>query len=302
MLSIISFASLNKIYSTRLFTLHYPGDMNYEYASHIGKKCDEIVNTLGNMLHTKLEQRFSIYLADTDKDYNSLKKNSIRGSIGEARYINGIYSILVKATPKAVGEEERLVDTFIHEITHLFQFQLQLKNGIVYPLWIDEGMAMYMEDRIGYPKPDRDNLGYLILTNLKVIDPLYIQHYPSKNISLFYAESKDLMTYVMREIGEKEFLRFFSSVKADIPFYTQFEKRFGVSMETLFNKWKATLVLTILSYIFRNMGIYAILGILAILLFVVRSTLRARVKHYEDDEEIKRLEKKYGKRFWERKK
>ncbi len=299
-LSVVLFASLNRVYSTRAFTIYYSKDLKYDYISHIGKKCDEIVNTLSKMLYTRLQQRFSIYLADTNKDYDSLKKNSIRGSIGEARYINGVYSILVRVDPEAPGSEERLVDTLVHEITHLFQFQLQLKNGIIYPLWINEGMAMYMEDRIGYPKPDRGELGLLILTNFGVINPLYIRRYPKK-ISLFYAESKALMKYVMKEIGERQFLRFFSSVNGSLPFYTQFENRFGVSMEFLYDRWKGTLILIILSYIFRNMGIYAILGILAILIYVIRSVWSAKVKCYEDDEEIKKLEKKYGKRFWEKK-
>ncbi|MCK5306642.1 MAG: hypothetical protein KAJ66_05850 [Candidatus Omnitrophica bacterium] len=145
------------------------------------------------------------------------------------------------------GAEDLLKNTLPHEITHLIFHELIPRSKI--PLWLDEGMAQYEEDKWGsgvfkdYLK-DRVKKGIYIS-----FDELFsMKRYPSgdEKISLFYAESASIIDYLRKKQIASLFGKFLLKIRRGKPvgkalsetYYPKF--KYGVA--DLERKWKKYVV------------------------------------------------------------
>lgn len=144
-------------------------------------------------------------------------------------------------------------DELPHEITHLI-FREFLGNDLKVPLWLEEGLAMRLEEGIRTVVMDQ------ILTKAfsqGALIPLREMMMPSKGvflspdpsggqtqIALFYAQSYGLVNHLLYEFGESRFINLLEELKRGDDFEQALEKEFGPrysSLEALEKEWQDSL-------------------------------------------------------------
>jgi len=116
--------------------------------------------------------------------------------------------------------DARFVPIFIHELTHII-FREYIGTGN-FPLWLDEGVAVYMENKYGggnYKSKLRyltriiDNGKYIKLSELSGITADTLRIKPDDYVDLFYTESFSIVNFIIDKYGQHSFSNFMSFLK-----------------------------------------------------------------------------------------
>lgn len=109
---------------------------------------------------------------------------------------------------------------FIHELTHIiFRESAGTKR---LPLWLDEGMAVYVEDKYagGFRRNSfsllKTKIGdnaYIKLAELNAITPEDLESRSEEFVQLFYLESFSLVDFIINKYKRYNFSRFISCIQ-----------------------------------------------------------------------------------------
>lgn len=192
--------------------------------------------------------------------------------------------IIILTTPSlSKGESFSLVNTFIHEYTHLvIEIFLQGKS---IPRWLNEGMAMYVSGQ-------KDFYNTLLLSKAFVFSSLIPfeqlkNSFPvtSSEIRLAYAQSFNMVSYLMDHFGRERFYKFLKFIRSGIPFKKAFFFGFGENFSSVENSWKKSLKrkLLWLPAITSSLTLWFFLSLLVIIAYFKR--LR-RKKRWEGEDDL----------------
>ncbi len=117
-------------------------------------------------------------------------------------------------------DQKNFAPVFIHELTHII-FREHIGEGD-FPLWLDEGVACYMEDKYG----DGNYKRALNFLKRKIKDDTYIKFSQlnkgtsdnlggkgEEYINLFYLESFSIINFIMKRYGKYRFSSFLRLLK-----------------------------------------------------------------------------------------
>jgi hypothetical protein len=195
------------------FIIYYAGkDVPLEFVDTIiefsEKYYGELTQKLGftRFDYWTWDKRAKIYVYADQELY--LKKTSQPGwSGGAADYLGKT----IWTFPREAGFFD---STLPHEIGHII-FREAIGDRYV-PLWVEEGVAQYMEQakRLGSEKTVLDAISndtFISLEKLSLIDGNTLRQYG--DVSLFYAESVNVVTFLIEKFGAYAFSSFCNKIK-----------------------------------------------------------------------------------------
>lgn len=133
----------------------------------------------------------------------------------------------------------------VHELTHLYFDQYFLPT--ISPLWLSEGMAVYMQIYASKQKP-----AYIVRRMKQVLETGQIipfeemmsaqtlKDYPTEKAELWYAQAYSLVDYLLNTRSRDEFYKFCTELKNNTPVYQALYRAYGMpfnKVSTLQNVW-----------------------------------------------------------------
>ena len=114
----------------------------------------------------------------------------------------------------------RLTPIFVHELTHIIfrEYARQSK----FPLWLDEGMATYMEDKHGgglyqkrlpFLKKAIEEDKYIKLSELNAVTFNSLRNKSEDYVRLFYLQSFSLVNFIIDRYGNYNFSNFITFLR-----------------------------------------------------------------------------------------
>ena len=144
-----------------------------------------------------------------------------------------------------VIEQQGYYPLAVHELTHLYFDGYFLPT--ISPLWLSEGMAVYMQIYATKQTPDWVNRsmerilqqGALIpFTEMTTVEDL--QNYSSDQAALWYTQAYSVVNYLLNSRTRDEFYRFCNELKAGAPLHQALYRAYGMpfnKVSTLQNVW-----------------------------------------------------------------
>ena len=116
-------------------------------------------------------------------------------------------------------DQERFTSVFIHELTHII-FREYIKKGR-FPLWLDEGVAVFMEDKYAHTysggtsflKQKIKNDSYIKFSKLGSITVNSLNSKGQDYVNLFYLESFSIINFIMKRYGKHKFFNFLRALR-----------------------------------------------------------------------------------------
>jgi len=136
---------------------------------------------------------------------------------------------------------------FVHELTHII-FREYIGEGKL-PLWLDEGVAVYMEDKYGdtyrngiyFLKEEIAKDNYIKFSKLNEIRVRSLNDREQDYINLFYLESFSIINFIMKKYGKHKFSNFLRRLRKGDGLEQALSKSFYdfKDLDKLEEKWKA---------------------------------------------------------------
>lgn len=200
------------------FVINYDESVDYNYVykvKDISEKFYREITQEFRLIRDKLwlwDNRAEISIAKDKKDYGD-KFNCPSWSTACVDYRGKI----IYTYP----DQERFTPIFIHELTHII-FREYVGGGNELPLWLDEAVAVYMEDKFS-KQSYRNNISILSaaikedrdirLSELNKIAFSDIKNKPQDYINLFYLESFSIVYFIINRYGNDKFHLFLYFLK-----------------------------------------------------------------------------------------
>ena len=133
----------------------------------------------------------------------------------------------------------------VHELTHLYFEQAVLRK--LSPLWLSEGVAVYMQVYASKQKP-----GYAIKRLKQILDTgkmipfeemmnaQTLKDYPKDKAEMWYTQAYALVDYLLNTRSRDEFYKFCTELKNGIPVHQALYRAYGMpfnKVSTLQNVW-----------------------------------------------------------------
>ncbi len=158
------------------------------------------------------DDRAKIYIYDDGDDYVRAGR--------QARWSHGVASPqdkVIRTFPAAHGFFD---STLPHELTHIvFREFVGFKAKV--PLWFEEGVAMYQEKakRFGSELIVKSAIKEKTFIPLKDLTQTRLSYNTNQDdIDLFYAESANIVYYMINELGSQKFVNLCRALKEGKPF------------------------------------------------------------------------------------
>lgn len=203
----ILIGNLSGHYETMTFSVWAPTD---KQARVIAKKSEKYYETLLKKLKYggMLKKKCQIYIYS---DKNSYIRTLERYGFNNLEWTAGVHFKRGYSYPSVVCSFESdnvLTETLPHELTHAIfkEFVLGIKMDKQIPLWINEGIAVYMQEKSNYKTESKraiKNNEYIKLKKL-----ISLEHYPQspKKNMYFYAQSASLVDFLLKKYQGSKFL------------------------------------------------------------------------------------------------
>jgi len=198
------------------FIINYKEEVDSTYVSKIkstAEKYYRIITQQFNFYRDKFwiwENRAKVFIANNKDDY----LESFECSPWSAACVN-YHGKIIYTYP----DQERFTSIFVHELTHII-FREYIGEGKL-PLWLDEGVAVYMEDKYG--RTYRDGIPFLkskindgTYIKFSELDTMTIRSLNDKNqdyVNLFYLESFSIINFIMEKYGKYKFSDFLRALR-----------------------------------------------------------------------------------------
>jgi hypothetical protein len=226
------------------FIIYYHRDVKEAYVNKIKDMCEKYyfkITQEFNLIRDKIwiwENRAKVYIAK-DKDDYLTRFNCPRWS--EA-CVNHKEKIIY-----TYPDQERFASILIHELTHIIFKEYVRKNE--FPLWLDEGVAVYMENKYseGFPQANISSLkraiidnSYIPFSKLNDITTFKLNSEKKAYVNIFYIQSFSIVYFLIKSYGRGNFSRFLFFLKEGYGLDKALSKAYInlPSIDELEKKWK----------------------------------------------------------------
>ncbi|MDA1227407.1 MAG: hypothetical protein BZY79_00100 [SAR202 cluster bacterium Casp-Chloro-G4] len=131
-------------------------------------------------------------------------------------------------------------DGMVHEMTHLYMDEALNAPGTRTPAWLNEGLAMYFE--AGDKGRGRTVSRAALSGDLLPIRSMDRVPGRPEDVSLFYAQSWSLTSYLMDSHGAEGMVRLLDSMKQGRPFEGAFSGVYGFGTDELERQWRSNIM------------------------------------------------------------
>ena len=202
---------------TNHFIINYRADVSKDFVFQIKNEAERfyrIITQEFNFVRDESwlwDKRAKIFIAKDKDDY----AQSFDCSAWSGACVNYRDKIIY-----TYPNQERFSSLFAHELTHII-FREYVGEGEL-PLWLDEGIATYMENKYGdkryqnayqYLKNQISTNNYIKFSKLENITPRGLASESKEYVTLFYVESFSIVDFAMRKYGKYKFSRFLDSLR-----------------------------------------------------------------------------------------
>lgn len=145
--------------------------------------------------------------------------------------------ILLTDTPVHANSEHDLLATFRHELAHLALEEAVQGNSV--PLWFNEGLAVHLSRERAFGRTQTLWTAVVSGNLLPLADIEH--HFPDDivGVPLAYAQSADVVRYLLRQEDQSRFRSLISRLRKGQPFSTAMPDSYGLDDYTLERVWRA---------------------------------------------------------------
>ncbi len=225
------------------FIINYKEGVDNSYVRKIkttAEKYYRVITQQFNFYRDKFwtwENRAKVFVANDRDDY----LESFNCSAWSAACVN-YHGKTIYTYPN----QEKFIPIFVHELTHII-FREYVGEGKL-PLWLDEGVAVYMEDKYGHTYREgtfflkqkiKDNT-YLKFSELNRITVKSLSSKSQDEVKLFYLESFSIINFIMKKYGKHKFSNFLRMLRKGLGVEKALAKVFYDfnDLNKLETKWK----------------------------------------------------------------
>ncbi len=214
----------------------------YREEHPVGDKLKSVLDTIHGNLMLDLTpftiiskpSKILVMLFDTQASYmNFTKRPAWSGAVSD-----------LQSDTMYVMEGKSFYPLSVHELTHLYFDGYFLPS--VSPLWLSEGMAVYMQiystkQKPGWVDPAVQRIlqgQYIALDEMVEMND--ISHLTSQQAELWYTQAYTLVDYLLNERSRDEFYRFCNELKAGSPVHQALYRAYGMpftKVSVLQNVW-----------------------------------------------------------------
>jgi hypothetical protein len=225
------------------FIIYYDKEVEQFYVYKIRDMCENLYRRITqefNLIREEpwlWENRAKIYIA---KD-----KNDFLAKFGCPSWSGACVNYRTK-TIFTYSHQQRFDVIFIHELTHIIFREYIGKEKL--PLWLNEGVAMYMENKykesyqadLSYLKKIIKKNRYIPFKELIQLNYFSLNSRPKEYINIFYLQSFSIIYFLLKRYGREYFSNFLFFLKNDYDFEEALAKVFFSfpSIEKLEEAWK----------------------------------------------------------------
>ena len=225
------------------FIINYKEEVDNAYVRKIkstAEKYYRIITRQFNFYRDKFwiwDNRAKVFIASDRDDY----LESFECSPWSAACVN-YHGKIIYTYP----DQEKFNPIFVHELTHII-FREYIGEGKL-PLWMDEGVAVYMEDKYGKTYRDGINLlkakikedTYIKFSQLNKITVRSLNDKSQDYVNLFYLESFSIINFIMKKYGKYKFSSFLQMLRKGLGLEEALAKVFYdfKDLNKLEAKWK----------------------------------------------------------------
>lgn len=157
------------------------------------------------------ENRAKIFIANDKDDY----LNSFNCSPWSAACVN-LHGKIIYTYP----DQQKFASILVHELTHII-FREHIGESRL-SLWLDEGVATYMEDKYGsgnykkglqFLKKKINEDTYIKFFQLSKVTIANLDKENTDYVNLFYLESFSIINFIMKKYGKYKFSNFLRLLK-----------------------------------------------------------------------------------------
>lgn len=182
-------------------------------------------------------ENVTVYVARTPGEMSTLAPEGAP----YPRYASGVaYSrlglILLTLTPKHSNAAHDLGEIFRHELGHVALFDAV--GGAAVPRWFNEGFAVHVSGESSLAR--LQTLWTATLAGDLIPLARLDRSFPADSVdaSLAYAESADVVRYLLRQQDRERFPAFVDRIREGQPFEAALSDAYGVGMDNLEYEWR----------------------------------------------------------------
>ena len=153
------------------------------------------------------DNRARIYLFDNQKEYVD--------ETGDPNWSAGRAEVDRKLIQTFITARGFLDNVLPHEMAHIIFREMVGFNNPAIPLWLEEGVASYQEQKIYFAKADLANKirqgNFISFDELNKMEGAGLR--AQDEVGLFYAESFSLVKYLIAEFGKDRFVLFCQNLR-----------------------------------------------------------------------------------------
>ncbi len=226
------------------FIINYDPDVGSSYVydiKNIAEKYYRIITQEFNLIRDELwlwDNRAQIYIAEDREDY----LESFKCSPWSVACVNYDKKLIY-----TYPNQKRFKQIFIHELTHII-FR-EYTGRVKLPLWIDEGIATYVENKYGggdykkrlrFLKKKMEKDESIPLGQLNRITTSQLNSASEEFVNLFYFQSFSLVDFIIKKYGKYKFSNFISYIEKGYSLEDALAKEYYYlqTLENLEKQWK----------------------------------------------------------------
>jgi len=225
------------------FVIRYQEEVSKDYVykiKNVSEKFYRIITQEFNLIRDELwlwDNRAKVFIAKDRESYLS--------RFGCSSWSGACVNYLAKII-YTYPDQNRFNAIFIHELTHIILHEYLGRAQL--PSWLDEGIAVYIEDKYGGQfyqgripglKTAIKNNKHIPISDLLNLNPKGLHKKSSDYASLFYVESFSIVNFFIERYGKYNFSRFLSYLKRGEKINKAIERSFRDcrSIEELEKQW-----------------------------------------------------------------
>lgn len=226
------------------FIIQYSSRVEQSYANEVKNMCESFYTKITqefNLIRKELwlwENRAQVFIAADKDDYVTIFSCPDWSGACVDYESKKIYTY---------PNQNRFKPVLAHEMTHIILREYIGKD--ILPLWLDEAIAVYMEDRYGegyyeksihlikeYIRKD----SYIKFSELMQINSDTLNSQPDENVELFYMEVFSIVHFLTKRYGRENFSYFLFFLKEGLSVEQALPKGFSAlrSFDELESKWR----------------------------------------------------------------
>ncbi len=228
-----------QLQNNRLTLYWYQGDQKFGEA--LFQRANEALDTLSSDIGIKIEHPIKIFIYASHTDLmDAINATSPEWTGGQAFSKNGVVVIGIEPTADSLKWG---LGAMSHEMTHLVVYQATDSPYAQLPRWLDEGIAVYNEDRNGLVQDFRLVFDQAVANNqLMTLRTLSSPFPPDpKEANLAYGQSGSVVKFIVDTYGPDAMAKLLAIFSQGALYDEALQQALGVDTDGLDNAFRASL-------------------------------------------------------------